>query len=92
MTVDDPRPDNDDLSEEQLAARLRDVREPSRAWVDAAKELPAMRAELDDLVARAEADAAFREQVLADLEEALRAEGREPTPNMVAALRARLEG
>lgn len=90
--MNDARPDNDDLSEERLAARLREVREPPRAWIDAAKELPTARAELDDLVARAEADAAFREQVLADLEASLRAEGREPSPNLVAALRARLEG
>ncbi|MCB0866663.1 MAG: hypothetical protein KDB58_13195 [Solirubrobacterales bacterium] len=89
--MDDARRDTNEPSEEQLAARLRDVREPPRAWVDAAKELPAMRAELDGIVARAEADAAYREQVLGDLEEALRAEGREPSPNLVAALRARLE-
>lgn len=89
--MDDARRQAEDLSEEELGAFLREVREPPRAWVDAAKELPAMRAEIDGIIARAEADAAFREQVLADLEEALRAEGREPSPSLVATLRARLD-
>lgn len=88
--MDDARDKPGDLSEEELGALLRDVKEPPRAWVEAAKELPAARAELDGIVARAEADATYREQVLTDLEEALRAEGREATPGLVAALRARL--
>lgn len=91
MPMEDARSQADELTEEELGERLRDVREPPRAWVDAAKELPAMRAGIDGIVARAEADAAFRQQVLADLEQAIRAEGREPSPTLVAALRARLE-
>jgi hypothetical protein len=59
-------------------------------WVEAAKELPLARRELDDIVARAEADAAFRTRLLADLESALAAEGLEPSPPIRAALRARL--
>jgi hypothetical protein len=55
--------------------------------VRAAQELPAARRGLDQLVARAEADAAFRASVLADLESALQAEGVEPAPRVVVELR-----
>ena len=57
------------------------------AWVRAAQELPAARRGIDELVARAEADAAFRASVLADLESALQAEGVEPQPRAVDELR-----
>jgi hypothetical protein len=57
------------------------------AWVRAAQELPAARRELDQLVARAETDAAFRAALLADLESALQAEGVEPEPRVVEELR-----
>ena len=43
------------------------------------------------LVARAEADAATRARIVADLESALEAEGIAPTPSVVAALRACLD-
>jgi len=49
------------------------------AWVRAARELPRARRELDGIVERAEADAEFRRALIADLENALRAEGVEPT-------------
>ena len=44
------------------------------AWVRAAQELPGARRELETIVERAEADAAFRAALVADLESALRAE------------------
>jgi hypothetical protein len=75
---------------EALAGLLSELREPPRSWIDAAQQLPAARASLDDLVARAGADAAYRERVLGGLEDALRAEGREPEPQLIASLRARL--
>ena len=59
-------------------------------WVEAAAQLPRLRAVLDDLVARAEADAAFRAALIADLEAALAREGVEPTPAIVRALEHRL--
>ena len=62
-----------------------------RGWVRAAQELPFTRAELDEIVARAEADAAFRKRLIADLEGALAAEGYERDPAVLAALRVRLE-
>jgi hypothetical protein len=58
-------------------------------WVGAAQELPAARRGIDDIVARAEADVAYRERVVADLESALAAEGIEPTPPLLDELRDR---
>jgi hypothetical protein len=46
---------------------------------------------MDDLVARAEADAAVRASLIADLEQALSESGVEPTPRAIAELRSRLE-
>jgi hypothetical protein len=56
----------------------------------AAQELPAARAALDGLVARAEADAELRRRILADLQAALAAEGIEPSSALLADLRTRL--
>jgi hypothetical protein len=77
--------------EERIAELLRLLSPPPEGWVRAAQELPLVRAELAGIVARAEADAAFRALVVADLEAALEAEGVDPTPSVVAALRVRLD-
>jgi hypothetical protein len=77
--------------EERIAELLRLLPPAPPGWVRAAQELPAARTEVAELVARAEADAAFRALVIADLEAALEAEGIEATPSVVAALRSRLE-
>jgi hypothetical protein len=74
--------DHDQLA--RLIGMLPPAPEP---WVHAAQELPSARRGLDELVARAEADAAFRAEVLADLERALEAEGVEPQPRVVDELR-----
>jgi hypothetical protein len=58
-------------------------------WVKAAQELPAARRGISDIVARAEADAAYRAQVVADLESALAAAGVQPTPPLLEELRER---
>ena len=76
--------------EERLAELLALLPPAPKAWVEAAQELPLARAQLDDLVARAEADAAFRAQLLADLEAALDAAGVDPRPAVVESLRRRL--
>ncbi|TML54192.1 MAG: hypothetical protein E6G15_07610 [Actinobacteria bacterium] len=60
------------------------------AWVRAAQELPGARRELETIVERAEADAAFRAALVADLESALRAEGVEPTRPLLDELRRRV--
>jgi hypothetical protein len=77
--------------EERIAELLRLLPPAPPGWVRAAQELPAARIEVAELVARAEADVAFRALVIADLEAALAAEGIEATPSVVAALRSRLE-
>lgn len=77
--------------EERLGTLLRMLRPAPVGWVQAAKELPAARRSLDEIVARAEADAAFREELIAGLESALEREGVEPDPRLVAELRKRLE-
>jgi hypothetical protein len=59
--------------------------------VEAAQELPLARGRLDDIVARAEADLAFRDALIANLEEALRLEGYEPDTIPLDELRRRLE-
>ncbi len=78
------------FNEEQLGELLRLLPPAPAGWVAAAQELPQARARLDALVARAEADAAFRASVVADLEVALRATGVEPSPVVVEHLRKRL--
>jgi hypothetical protein len=59
--------------------------------VRAAQDLPAARAALDELVARAEQDAAFRLQLMTDLERAVAAAGYEPSPFVVSRLRQLLK-
>lgn len=76
--------------EEKLAELLRALPPAPVAWVKAAQELPPIRARLDELVARAEADLRYREQLVADLERALEAEGVEPNPVVLDELRERL--
>jgi hypothetical protein len=75
--------------EERLAQLLTMLPPPPEGWVTAAQELPAARRGLDDVVARAEADAAFRRALIADLEQALTRAGYEPAPSLVEALRRR---
>jgi hypothetical protein len=76
--------------EERLGELLRRLPAPPEAWVRAAQELPAARAALETLVARAEADAAERARIVADLETALAGQGVEPTAPLLAELRERL--
>jgi len=79
-----------EYDEQRLATLIGMLPPAPEAWVRAAQELPAARRGLDLLVARAEADARFRAEVLADLETALKAEGVEPEPRVVEQLRHRL--
>jgi hypothetical protein len=75
--------------EETLARLLKALPPAPGAWVRAAQELPRSRHELDEIVARAEADARFREALVADLERALAAEGFEPDERTLRRLRER---
>jgi len=63
------------LDQDRIAQLLGALPPAPEAWVRAAQELPRARQELDEIVARAEADARFRAALIADLESALAAEG-----------------
>ena len=76
--------------EEKLGELLRRLPPAPEGWVRAAQELPTARAALDELVARAEADAELRRRILADLEAAVAAEGVEPSSALLVELRTRL--
>jgi hypothetical protein len=79
------------FDEEQIGRLLRLLPPAPDGWVRAAQELPAARAMLDELVARAEQDVAFRLQLRADLERAVAHAGYEPSPFIVSELRRLLE-
>jgi len=82
---------NRPYDEERLAELLRALPPAPQGWVEAAQELPRVPRELDGIVARAEADAEFRKALIADLEEALKAEGYEPDLMPLDELRRLLE-
>jgi hypothetical protein len=81
---------DDALQEEQIAALLAQLPPAPEAWVDAAKQLPYARAQIESIVRRAAEDAAFRDRALLDLEAVLAAEGVEPTEALEAELARRL--
>jgi regulator of protease activity HflC (stomatin/prohibitin superfamily) len=76
--------------EERLAELLRVLPPAPEGWVKAAQELPRARREMDEIVARAEADQQFRAAVIADLESALEAAGYEVDQSLIPALKQRL--
>jgi hypothetical protein len=76
--------------EDTLAALIGALPPAPEAWVRAAQELPFARRELDQIVARAEADAEFRRALVEDLEATLAREGYEPDRPIVDAIRRRL--
>ena len=80
---------NSPWNEERLAELLALLQPPPTGWIEAAAELPRLRAVLDDIVARAEADAELRQALIANLEATLAREGVEPTPRIVEELRKR---
>jgi hypothetical protein len=75
--------------EERLGELMRLLRPAPEGWVRAAQELPAARRSLDEIVARAEADLAFRTALIADLEAALASEGYNPSLRVITELRTR---
>lgn len=75
---------------EELGRLLAMLPPAPRGFVEAAQSLPRLRAGLDRLVERAEADAEVRARLVAHLEQALEAEGIEPTPPVLAEARRRL--
>ena len=79
-----------DYDAERLGRLIGMLPPAPEGWVQAAQELPAARGEIDQIVARSQADAAFRAALLADLETALQAEGFEPEPRVLDEVRRRL--
>ena len=77
------------FNEDRLAELIGALPPAPEAWVRAAQELPGARTELDEIVARAEADAQFRRALIADLEATLAREGYEPERPLLDALRRR---
>jgi hypothetical protein len=77
--------------EERLAELLRSLPPAPEGWVKAAQELPRARLVLDEIVARAEADQAFRAALLADLEAALEQAGYDLDPRLAPAVRERIK-
>jgi hypothetical protein len=75
--------------EERLGLLLRLLRPAPAGWQRAAQELPAARRSLDEIVSRAEADLAFRQALIADLEAALAQEGYDADRRIVDELRKR---
>ena len=79
------------FNEERLARLIRALPPAPVAWVRAAAELPLAKAGLDEIVARAEADADFKARLVADLEAALEAEGYEREPAVIELLKVRFK-
>jgi hypothetical protein len=77
--------------EERIGRLLRLLPPAPAGWVQAAQELPAARAMLDELVARAERDAAFRLTLQADLERAVAEAGYDPSSDVISGLRQLLK-
>jgi hypothetical protein len=75
--------------DERIGELLRVLSPAPTGWVLAAQELPEARRSLDEIVARAEADVAFRKALVADLEAALQLEGYEPDRRVVDELKRR---
>ena len=79
-----PMTQNPSYDEERIADLLAALPPAPEGWVQAAQELPAARRDMDEIVARAEADQRFREAAIADLEAALAAEGYDVDERAVA--------
>jgi hypothetical protein len=77
--------------EQELAALLRALPPAPAAWVAEAQDRPQMQRHLDEVLTRAAEDRAFSQALIDDLERALQMTGYDPTPALVAALRAHIE-
>jgi hypothetical protein len=79
-----------ELSEERLGELIASLPPAPNGWVEAAVALPAARTALDHLVAQATEDRAQRQALMANLEDAVRAAGVDPTRPVLDGIRARL--
>ena len=78
-------------TDNRLALLLRSLPPAPAAWVDAAREVPRIQRDLEEVLPRIAADAGLRAETDADLERAMEAAGVEPRPSLLAAVRRRLE-
>ncbi|HEX6228243.1 MAG TPA: hypothetical protein VFZ41_02150 [Solirubrobacterales bacterium] len=76
--------------EDQLAKALESLPPAPSAWVEAAKELPRMRSEIDGIVERATHDAAYRRAVIKAMESSLAETSDESERRSLDELRERL--
>ncbi len=79
------------MSIEEIAELVALLRPAPAAWVEAAQSLPDLERDLEPLVEQWREDGAARAAVLADLEEALRAEGVAPDAHVLRYVRLSLE-
>ncbi len=77
-------------TEERLADLIAVLPPAPTGWVEAASELPFASGVLDEIVVRCLAEEGARQAALANLEQALRDGGVEPSRQLVERLRARL--
>jgi hypothetical protein len=77
-------------SERRLAELLEALPPAPSAWVEAAKELPRMRSEIDGIVDRAARDTAYRKSVATAIEKALTEAPEGADRETLEALRERL--
>lgn len=82
--------ESDPYAEEDIGRLLGLLPPAPEGWVRAAQEIPAFRAMLDDLVARAQADEVFQATLIADLESAIAQAGYEPEPRAIEAVRRQM--
>jgi hypothetical protein len=76
--------------EHELGRMVRMLPAAPAAWVEAAQALPFLKDELDSILARAEGDAGFRKALRTDPATALRSEGYDLSPSVVAHLMRKL--
>ena len=77
--------------EEVLGRLLAALPAPPEGWVEAAASMPQTRRDADRIIELVEEDREFRQKVILDLEGALREAGFEPSPPLLAQIRARLD-
>jgi ribosomal 50S subunit-associated protein YjgA (DUF615 family) len=79
-----------EFTEERVADLIAALPPAPTGWVEAAAELPFASAAVDEIVVRCLADSGARQRALANLEQALREAGVEPTRQLLDRLRERL--
>ncbi|MGN6378154.1 MAG: hypothetical protein ACTHNU_04320 [Gaiellales bacterium] len=80
------------INEHELERLLRMLPPAPTAWVRTAQELPFVKDEVAEILERAAANPAFREELRRDADGALRREGHMLTPDVVAHILRKLPG